>query len=269
MGLAAPSQLNFDSLGVRCGQAASLHMTSPAKNSYSVERLRAASVFMMLHSAVPAIANLASVNPETLPHEIAHEATNLARVWHKFASDMSPREFFRICDEIWHCRNVDAFERYLSAMLFDVFTQRPETLRSSEQVRISDVLECGDMAEVVRKLAERKVHSLMYQNFDDLTAYLREKLGVPIGKDAALSATCEGIEVRNIIVHNGGIVNSVFLRRTERKDLANGALFPIDQDYVIESGRAARELVNKLDLAFVSHFSLSYPVPTKSEGGAA
>lgn len=232
---------------------------SPALKTYASERLRSASVFMMLHAALPAVAGIVLAESATQKPELANDTAELTRIWTKFTSDMTPAEFYQFCDEVWHCRNVDALERYLSTMLFDVFTQRPEALRSSEQVRVSDVLDCDDMAQVVRKLAERKVTALAYQGLDVLLSDLREKLGLPIDPaDPGVSAVREGIEVRNIVVHNGGLVNALFVRRTKRNDLAVGTAFPLNQDYVIAHGRAARNLLEKLDEAFVGHFGLKY-----------
>jgi hypothetical protein len=214
---------------------------------------------MMLHGALPTIAGVAHTKPEHLPPELAESTAGLRRVWHKFVSDLTPLEFERFCDEVWLCRDVDALERYLSTILFDVFVQRPETLRSSEQVRVSDLLDCGDMMQLVRKLAERKVTELSYHGFEDLLSYLRDKLGLPIDlADPNALPVREAVEVRNIVVHNGGIVNALFLRRTKRENLTEGIRFPLDQDYVLNTGRAAFDLVAKLDAAFISHFRLSY-----------
>lgn len=171
-----------------------------------------------------------------------------------------------MCDEIWHCRNVEAFQQYLSSMLREVFLRRPETLPSSEAVKLSDVLACSDMAKVVRTFAERKVDGLSYQRFDDLMAYLKNTMGPPFqSEQVVLTAAKEAVEVRNIVVHNAVVVNRTFIGRTGRGDLLEGQAFPLDQDYVLKSGKMMGALVEELDAAFIDHFRLRFDPSPRGE----
>lgn len=56
--------------------------------------------------------------------------------------------------------------------------------------------------------------SLSYKGFTELNEYLRSRMGFPIAvnEKSVLIAT-RLIESRNVIVHNRGIVNKLFLRR--------------------------------------------------------
>jgi len=117
--------------------------------------------------------------------------------------------------ELLICRNVESFQQYLSKMIFRVFTERPETMRTSEKVEIREVLECGSMDEFVQYIADRKVNELGYLGLNKLIEYLTTKLGLRFNvTPIVFQAACELIEVRNIIVHNGGYVNRVYLQRT-------------------------------------------------------
>jgi hypothetical protein len=226
--------------------------------TYVQERLHAASIFMFTIASLGAML-IHSRREGAVPDELKDLDEGIRRTWEKFRSDVSPTDFDAFCAEVWQCRNVDALQRYLERMLFEVFTQRPETLRSSEQMRVSDVLACGDMSEVVRRLAEKRVSALAYQGFDDLLSFMTEQLGMPIDKDSADSvAVREGIEVRNIVVHNVCRINRHFLRKTRRSDLVEGERFPLDQTYVIANGASARRLLNTLDATFISHFALKF-----------
>jgi len=112
----------------------------------------------------------------------------------------------------------------------------------------------------VRTFAERKVDDLSYQGFENIMAYLQTSLHMPIKNDPAVfTLVKEAIEVRNIIIHNGGRVNRLFLRRTKRTDLPEGALFPLELDYALTSGKAMLTLVEELDEVFVRHFRLQFP----------
>lgn len=208
---------------------ASVTVTSPALAEFALMLLWHASFFMMARVAPSAYQLLAATGlPEGSLREVAEQ---LRTVWSKFTSDMGPSQFHRLCDEMRICRYVDSFHYYLSSMLREVFLQRPETLRTSAQVKLRDVLACADIDEVVRLVAERKVDTLAYQGLDEVMEYLQSSLGMPAPAESSLVGRVrEAIEVRNVIVHNAGRVNKHFLRRTGRTDLADGTAFPLDSD---------------------------------------
>jgi hypothetical protein len=169
------------------------------------------------------------------------------------------KKVYRRCYEMTLSRIADAFQLYITNNLRDVFLRRPEVLRSSETVTVLEVLSCNEMSEVVRLLAERKVDSLSYQGFDELLKYLQERIGLNIQCDDSLLATVrQTIEVRNIIVHHGGRVSSLFLKRTKRRDLVQGHEFPLTDEYIIESIDAIRIVAKALDAAFIRHFGPNF-----------
>jgi hypothetical protein len=233
---------------------------SPALYAFGVNRLHLASFFMLVHSTAPTMTRLTQAIQEgQLPIALCEDLQDATRMWGKFSEDMSAKDFHRLCDEMLLCRTVESLDKYLTEMLLVVFLKHPEALKSSETVKIADVLTWGNSDEIVRRLAERKVNALNYQKFDDILIYLCSDLGLPIVLDEALvGATREAIEVRNIIVHNSRVINMTFLKRTKRFDLVEGQLFPLTLDYVLERGKSIRLLVEALDSAFINHFHLDF-----------
>lgn len=125
------------------------------------------------------------------------------------------KRFGRMVLEMLLVRGTDNFLTYLSQLLALIFTERPETLRSSETVRLEDILQHKTMEDLVKQLAERRVERLSYQGMKDLQKDLKEKLGFEIFPSSeALSRAVEIIEIRNLIVHNRGVVNRTFQART-------------------------------------------------------
>jgi hypothetical protein len=254
-----------------CGQSAngtpSKHRATRAYVDYVIARVHLSSFFMLVHSTVPTMGRIsAAINKGEMPAELGADFADVTRMWGKFCSDLRPCDFTRLVDEIHLCRAVDTFSKYLTEVLLLTFLKKPETLKTSDTVKIVDVLNWGSSEEIVRKLAERKVDSLNYESFDDLLGYLRTKLGLEVDvKDEVLQLVREGIEVRNIIVHCSRVVSSTFLRRTQRRDMAEGDLFPLDMDYVIKVGDANFALAQALDRAFVAQFDLP-PFTGTSQG---
>jgi len=116
--------------------------------------------------------------------------------------------------EIVLVRHIEAYLNYLAGLLFEIFTQRPETLRSSDQVEVSRVLQHKSIQELVHELAQRKVDSLSYSSFDDLAAFFSARFGLEIVQQDAVVTIKEAIETRNISVHNRCIVNERYVART-------------------------------------------------------
>jgi hypothetical protein len=114
--------------------------------------------------------------------------------------------------ELLICRHVDNFLNFLSEILFEIFVQRPETLRSTDKVELSEVLRHKTLEDFVRAAAERRVDQLAYQSFGDLRAFFIERFKLELVTD--ISAAIEAIELRNISTHNRCIINNRYCVRT-------------------------------------------------------
>jgi hypothetical protein len=107
-------------------------------------------------------------------------------------------------------RAVENYLTYLKDILYAIYRKRPEVLRSNEMVRIDLVLEYNDMADLLDALAERKVSDLSYKSLADLSNYFKEKLGLALtATEGELEHLTLLVEIRNLLVHNRGIVNSI------------------------------------------------------------
>lgn len=111
-------------------------------------------------------------------------------------------------------RAVDAFLLYLADLLALIFRTRPETLRSSQQVRLETILQHSSMEDLIGYLADGQVQDLSYQGMRALTTWLEDRLGLKLfeGRES-MDQAVRFIELRNLIVHNRGRVNRLFLTR--------------------------------------------------------
>lgn len=119
--------------------------------------------------------------------------------------------------EVLLARHVDNYLNYLSFLLFEVFTQRPECMKSSEQVKLEFVLEHTSMEGLVRDIAERKVEALSYSSFSSLAEFFDEHFSLAISTPDKADVLNESIETRNIVVHNRGIINQRYVTRTGKR----------------------------------------------------
>lgn len=171
---------------------------------------------------------------------------------------LSVEKISLVCLEMILCRNVDGFNYYLSQMLKRVFLERPEILRASDNsIQVCDVLQCSNIDEIILKVAERKVEKLGYESLKSIIKYLNEKLNLDFDERMPdYLDSCETFQVRNIIVHNAGIVNELFLQNTRNTDLKIGEPFPLTEEYVFNSGLKLNNFAVALDKQFKSHFRL-------------
>jgi hypothetical protein len=117
-------------------------------------------------------------------------------------------------DEMIFCRAVDNFLGFISELLALIFTTKPHTLKSSEVVRVADVLKYSTMDELVWALADRRVTRLSYQGMSELAKDLKDKLGFELfSHEAQLERTVLIVELRNLLIHNRGVVNRIFLSK--------------------------------------------------------
>ena len=122
------------------------------------------------------------------------------------------RQFFL---ETMLVRHVDNYLNYISSLLFEIFTQRPETLKSSEKIEIETVLICETIRDVVRTFAERKVESLSFSSIRDLYDFFKDRFKLELFPQKQMPFVVEAIETRNISVHNRGIINKRYVSKTD------------------------------------------------------
>jgi hypothetical protein len=92
-----------------------------------------------------------------------------------------------------------------------VYRHRPEALKSNEKIEIDYVLEFASMDELTKELADRKVASLSYRSLADLDTHVSDKLGISLfSSEEQRVHTIRLVDIRNLIVHNRGVVNRMF-----------------------------------------------------------
>jgi hypothetical protein len=155
---------------------------------------------------------------------------------------------------------VNAFQRFFSGLIQTVALKRPETISSSAQLKIEDVLRFSSHRKLVEFLVDRKVNELAYGGLKDMERYLIERLGVAMFENEAERSMLKlFVEVRNINVHNGGIVNAIFASRVGAIDGFNyqvGKRFHVDFDDLIRMSENAMRVAMRLDREIAAKFRM-------------
>lgn len=158
------------------------------------------------------------------------------------------------------CRSVDNFLIYLAEILALVFRTNPETLKSGETVRLDFLLQFQSFSELVNAIVDKRVNDLSYSGMEDLSTYLSERLGFDLFPAREnLKRARYLIEVRNLIVHSRGIINTRFLRKLKdlEGDFGNlGSQVPIGHRLALVGLLFLRECVCDIDERAAQKFHL-------------
>ena len=139
--------------------------------------------------------------------------------------------------QLFFCRHVDNFQIFLEETLRAVYHKQPGLLRKSEQVTLAQVLAHANMDAFVEEVIETRIHKLAYKSIRDLATFFKEDIKFDLFKERKTLEIVElAFDVRNLITHNYGIVNKIFLSKHPDSGLA------LDEPYPVLAERIADEV---------------------------
>jgi hypothetical protein len=115
--------------------------------------------------------------------------------------------------ELFLARFVDSFQTYIVSIIRAALRKQPKILSDSTyEMNVKSILDHDNIDSLVYDLVERKVSGLSYGGFDDLQNWCKKHgipLTVPTGRE---DAVIELIATRNLIAHNGGVIDQKYFR---------------------------------------------------------
>jgi len=171
------------------------------------------------------------------------------------------QSFSNYQSEIMITQSVDNFLWYVSTLLQTCMTKRPEILRSKEQIKTEDILKFSKRSDIVQFLIDRKVNELSYGGLRKLEEFLNQNLGIPLfNSEDERTLVMVAVELRNIYIHNRGIVNQMFLGRMKDRNhqfsFVEGKRFHTDFDLLVDLTNALFDVAIKVDLLAMKKFKL-------------
>ena len=155
---------------------------------------------------------------------------------------------------------VNAFQRYFSAIIYSAALKRPAMMSSSQSIKIEDVFRFSRHKDLVNHIIDKKVNELAYGGLVDMERYFNERIGVTMFSDQRQRDLMRlFVEVRNINVHNGGIVNELFASRVGVVDgfsYTKGKLFHVDFDLLIALTDNAMKVATNIDSVVAKKFGM-------------
>ena len=132
---------------------------------------------------------------------------------------------------------VTYFENLVSKVIKEDLKLHPQRMSlENKQVPYSMLEKANDISDIKNMLIDEEVSALMYQSLKDWIEYLSNKVKLKQNYIRSIQEKLKEIIVRrNIIVHNEGIVNSIYLTIVdpmERKNIKQGDTLEVDEEYL-------------------------------------
>jgi hypothetical protein len=106
------------------------------------------------------------------------------------------------------------FDAFLSDAFEAVMVAQPNTLKSKmKQIDYETLLSYSSIEELVRYLVKRELHEVGYKSIRDQAKYYKDRFGVDLAASGiGLEVLVEIQAIRNLFLHNDGIVNELYLK---------------------------------------------------------
>jgi hypothetical protein len=155
---------------------------------------------------------------------------------------------------------VNAFQRYFSSIINSAALKCPKMTSSSQTIRVDEVLRFTRHKDLVAFIIDRKINDLSYGGLNEMEKYFDDRLGVQMFHDDRQRDLLRlFVEVRNINVHNGGIVNDLFTSRVGTVGgfpYTKSKTFHVDMDALITLSENAMRGALHIDSVVGAKFGL-------------
>lgn len=161
------------------------------------------------------------------------------------------------------CRTIDNFLIYLAELIALVFRTKPITLMQyDEQYKMNEILQFENRDELIDYFAEKLVNELSSSRLEKLHEKIWNKHKFKLfneKKDLKEFAVIN--EMRNIIVHNRGVVNHIVKNKRSDFPLDIGEEIEIDENKLDACAFFVPNYVTDIDRRASDKFKLPCPIP--------
>lgn len=114
---------------------------------------------------------------------------------------------------------VSAAEWFLSQVIREYFNKYPDAIGKKEKsLSLDDLRSFGSIADAEKYLVDVRVDDIMRGNFEDWMAFMRTSLKLSAAYlDPNRNAISEIFQRRHVMVHNGGLADSVYMQKVPRE----------------------------------------------------
>jgi hypothetical protein len=155
-------------------------------------------------------------------------------------------------------QTVTVFEAFLFDFLRILLTSDPRHLAQKRQIEVGMAISVADRAALVSLIAERELNELRYDRPKAWFEYLHKIVKLRCPTDPEVERVAEMKAARDLLIHNSGIVNEIYLNKAGTKArFAAGEKVVIDRPYFDECWALTKKLVDDLATSVKSRLAKS------------
>lgn len=150
---------------------------------------------------------------------------------------------------------VSTTEWFFSRLLHLYYDQYPEAVGGQDKVySLNDLRDLGSIDEARKLLIETKIEDVMRKSFEEWIVFLKDRVKLSMGyADPDRDSVIEIYQRGNLIVHNGGIVNSIYMSKVPeaaRQGVSPKDELKVDREYLDLSINSLEKLFILIALEF-------------------
>ncbi len=162
----------------------------------------------------------------------------------------------KVLTRILFSSTADNFETYLSDLLYEIFLAKPDSLKSSKEVTIKEVLDCADLQEFVHYWANKQIGKLQKGS---VTGFIEDNNQIKSlnAIDRTQQKEIEKIlQIRHLYSHRNGIVDEKFIQYfSGQYDLNSEHQMSLSE--VLDKLAYLGDIVNGVDINAIEKYSLA------------
>jgi hypothetical protein len=156
-----------------------------------------------------------------------------------------------------YARAIDNLTTYFKDILAEVIIKKPKLLKSNEVEKLDFILDFSSMDSLISALSEKKVDELFYKGIDKIEEFFKLRLNIELFKSAVEKKKINRmIKNRNLIVHNRGRVNRIFLNEFPEAKLLMGQSLKFSYEDLGHLNVTIANFISHLDYEISSKFKL-------------
>lgn len=167
-----------------------------------------------------------------------------------------PQSYPSLASRMAYVNLIATFDAFLTDIFEAVILSRPEILKSKKQLTYEKILDFTSRTDLILYLAKRELNELSYKSAKDQADYYKERFGIVLtDSGVSMDELVELRTTRNVLVHNNGIVNHIFLDQLPTTTYKLGDSVIIDLAYFDSAASSLNKIADFLVIQLSSKYA--------------
>lgn len=155
-----------------------------------------------------------------------------------------------------------SFETYNVTLFEHLFRQRPELLKSSEQIQVKDAVD--NRESMLNYLIERQLEIIGHLKIKDILEYYKKRLGIELS--SARSAKLQKYYfLRNVVAHKTGLVRPTQKLKAQEDFHIVGNEIRVSKAFLLNMAKFLEKTVMTIESKVIEQFYVSKPINSSKQ----